>query len=184
MFHTFWPLTIHSSPSRSALRAEAGEVGTGAGLGEQLAPLLLAREHRPKEPFLHFVGAVRGDGGAGEVHEERRRVGRSWRRRRAAPCRRSCSVPGGVRGRRRPRRSGPRRARRRIGRHGNRCRTSSTGRAAASSDSTASCDALGVGDRGRWSRRSLRERSCAQHRAERVDGCSPQPSDRCLGSGP
>ena len=40
---TFWPLTIHSSPSLTALGGEAGEVGAGAGLAEQLAPRLLAR---------------------------------------------------------------------------------------------------------------------------------------------
>ena len=75
MFHTFWPLTIHSSPSRTALVAEAGEVAAGAGLAEQLAPLLLAGEHRAQEAILLLVAAVGDDGGAGERHEERARVG-------------------------------------------------------------------------------------------------------------
>ena len=40
--HTFWPLTIHSSPSLIGLGLQAGEVGAGAGLAEELAPGLLA----------------------------------------------------------------------------------------------------------------------------------------------
>ena len=42
--HTFWPVTTQSSPSRSARRAEAGQVAAGAGLGEELAPHLLGLE--------------------------------------------------------------------------------------------------------------------------------------------
>ena len=41
--HTFCPLTIHSSPSSIGLGAEAGEVGAGARLAEQLAPGLAGR---------------------------------------------------------------------------------------------------------------------------------------------
>ena len=54
---------------------ETGEVGTGAGFGEQLTPLLLAREHRSQEAALLLVAAVGDDRGAGERHEERGRVG-------------------------------------------------------------------------------------------------------------
>ena len=58
------------------LRGEAGEVGTGARLGEQLAPDLLAGEHRTQEAFADLVAAVGGDGRPGEGHEERRRIRR------------------------------------------------------------------------------------------------------------
>ena len=54
--------------------AEAGEVAPGAGLAEQLAPPLLAGEHRPQEAALHLVGAVRDDRRPRQRHEEQRRV--------------------------------------------------------------------------------------------------------------
>ena len=56
------------------LRAEAGEVAARAGLAEQLAPALLAGEHRAQEAALLLVAAVGDDGGAGERDEERARV--------------------------------------------------------------------------------------------------------------
>ena len=43
--HTFWPVMIHSSPSRSALVCSAGEVGAGARLAEQLAADDVAAVH-------------------------------------------------------------------------------------------------------------------------------------------
>ena len=56
--------------------AEAGEVRAGAGLAEQLAPRLLAGEHRAQEALLDLVAAVGDDRRAGQGHEERARVGR------------------------------------------------------------------------------------------------------------
>ena len=55
--HTFWPVTTHSSPSRTARVAIAGQVGPGLGLGEELAPHLVAPEHRGRTALL-LVGAV------------------------------------------------------------------------------------------------------------------------------
>ena len=57
----FWPLMTQSSPSRTARGAQAGEVGAGAGLAEQLAPDLLAAQHRPEVALLLLVGAVHHD---------------------------------------------------------------------------------------------------------------------------
>ena len=86
VFQTFWPLTIHSSPSRTARVAEAGEVGAGARLGEQLAPALLAGEHRAQEAVAcMLVAAVGDDRRAGQRHEERARVGRPGARLAQAP---------------------------------------------------------------------------------------------------
>ena len=58
---TFWPLTTHSSPSRTPRDDEAGEVRPGAGLREQLAPDLLAREQRAEVALLLIVAAPHGD---------------------------------------------------------------------------------------------------------------------------
>jgi hypothetical protein len=47
------------------------EIGARTRLGEQLAPLLLARVQRAQEPALHLFAAVRDDGRSGEeVPEE------------------------------------------------------------------------------------------------------------------
>ncbi len=61
--------------------AEAGEVGAGARLAEELAPLLLAGEHRAEEALLLGVVAVGDDRRAGEEHEELRRSERLGARR-------------------------------------------------------------------------------------------------------
>ena len=54
--------------------AETGKVGAGAGFGEQLAPLLLAGEHRAEEALLHLFGAVGEDRRARQGDEEHRCV--------------------------------------------------------------------------------------------------------------
>ena len=41
--------------------AQTGEVGAGAGLGEQLAPDLVAVQHRRQEPLLLLVAPPRDD---------------------------------------------------------------------------------------------------------------------------
>ena len=46
--HTFCPLTMYRSPSRSARVVSDAEVAAGAGLGEQLAPHVLGRQRRPE----------------------------------------------------------------------------------------------------------------------------------------
>ena len=56
-------MTIHSSPSLIALRLQAGEVGAGAGLAEELAPRLLAGDdvaHVEVDLLLRAVGGDRG----------------------------------------------------------------------------------------------------------------------------
>ena len=54
----FWPLTTNTSPSRHRACRQAGEVGAGVGLGEELAPHLLAPEHRREVALLLLVVAV------------------------------------------------------------------------------------------------------------------------------
>ena len=72
-FHTFCPLTTNSSPSRAAA-PEAGEVGAGARLAEELTPRVLTGEQARDELALLLVGAERHergpehhDGGADEA---------------------------------------------------------------------------------------------------------------------
>ncbi len=80
-FHTFWPLTIHSSPSRSARVCSAGQVAAGAGLGEELAPGLLAGGQRAQPALLLLVGAELDDHRG--AHGLRLVVGSAAARRRA-----------------------------------------------------------------------------------------------------
>ena len=49
LVHTFWPLTSQPPSTRVALRLDAGRVGAGVGLAEQLAPddLLVERRRHP-----------------------------------------------------------------------------------------------------------------------------------------
>ena len=54
-------MTIHSSPSLTAFVREAGEVGTGAGLGEQLAPRVLTGEDAEQVFLVLALVAVRDD---------------------------------------------------------------------------------------------------------------------------
>ena len=70
MFHTFCPLTTHSSPSRTARVARPREVGARARFGEQLAPDLFAREHRAQRASAQLVAAVRDHGRAREREPE------------------------------------------------------------------------------------------------------------------
>ena len=78
--HTFWPLTIHTSPSRDRPRREAGEVGSRARLAEQLAPA---------QPAAHRVGDVPLDLLTGPVGDDRRRDEPDAHARRARRARRT-----------------------------------------------------------------------------------------------
>ena len=57
-------------------RAQAREVGAGARLGEQLAPHVLAAQHRVEEALLLLVGAPGHDRGAGHRDADREHAGR------------------------------------------------------------------------------------------------------------
>ena len=57
--HTFWPLTHPLVAVADGTAAEVGEVGAGAGLGEQLAAQLAGGEERRHERGLLLVGARR-----------------------------------------------------------------------------------------------------------------------------
>ena len=59
--HTFWPLTTHSSPSRTVRVERPADVGARAGLAEHLAPDLLAGEQRAQVAALLLVAAVGHD---------------------------------------------------------------------------------------------------------------------------
>ena len=98
--------------------AQTGEVAAGARLAEQLAPALLAGEHRAQEAALLLVGAVGDDRRAGQRHEEARRQVGSGRPPCARRTRPACSAPAAPRARRSPPGSGPRPGRRRNGRRG------------------------------------------------------------------
>ena len=69
--HTFWPVSTHSSPSRSARRGERGEVGAGARLAEELAPALLVAHDRRQEAQPLLLGAVGEQRRRREVEPER-----------------------------------------------------------------------------------------------------------------
>ena len=90
--HTFWPVTTHSSPSRSARRRERREVGARARLAEQLAPLLLVAHDRRQEAQPLLLGAVREQRRRGEVEPERVEPAEVVRR--AARPRRARAVAG------------------------------------------------------------------------------------------
>ena len=68
----FEPFTIHSSPSRTALGREPGDVGSRAGFAEQLAPDLLGGEDRAQEPLLLLARAAGDDRRA--AHADAHRV--------------------------------------------------------------------------------------------------------------
>ena len=80
--HTFWPLTTHSSPSRSARVARPARSEPAPGLAEQLAPHLLASQHRPQVPLLLRVGAVGDDRRPRHAHADGERVAEDARARR------------------------------------------------------------------------------------------------------
>ena len=63
MFHVFCPLTIHASPSRTAVRAQRREVGAGVRFGEALAPDVVAAQHAGEQGAFLLVGAVLDDRG-------------------------------------------------------------------------------------------------------------------------
>ena len=60
--HTFWPLTTHSSPSRSALVWRLARSLPAPRLAEQLAGDDVAPVQRPQVALLHRLGAVGQDG--------------------------------------------------------------------------------------------------------------------------
>ena len=70
VFQTFWPLTTHSSPSRTARSRERREVGSRAGLAEELAPDLFAGEERTEQSRRGLGVRVRHDRRRGEVQAE------------------------------------------------------------------------------------------------------------------
>ena len=61
----FWPLTTHSSPSRTARVTRTARSEPGAGLAEQLAPDLLAGQQREQVAVLLLLGAGVEDRRAG-----------------------------------------------------------------------------------------------------------------------
>ena len=67
---TFWPLTTHSSPSRTARVFAPGKVGPAAGLGEALAPDLLAGQQRREIALLLLVAAPGDDRRAGHAEPD------------------------------------------------------------------------------------------------------------------
>ena len=69
--HTFWPVTTHSSPSRSARVGERREVAARARLAEELAPALLVADDRRQVSAPLLVGAVREQRGRAQVEAER-----------------------------------------------------------------------------------------------------------------
>ena len=71
VFHTFCPSTTHSSPSRTARVPSDGEVGAGARLAEQLAPQLVAAQHRVEVALLLLVGAVHHERGRDHADPDR-----------------------------------------------------------------------------------------------------------------
>ena len=81
--HTFWPVMIHSSPSLIALRLQAGEVGAGARLGEQLAPRVLAVQDAEQVLLLLALVAVGRDRRRRRAGSRARRAVRSRRARRS-----------------------------------------------------------------------------------------------------
>ena len=77
MFHTFWPLTTHSSPSRTARVARPARSEPAPGSENSWHHTLLAGEHRAQRSALAQLVAAVGDDRRrrrGPV-EERRRVG-------------------------------------------------------------------------------------------------------------
>ncbi len=86
-------------------RAQAGQVGAGAGLGEELAPHLIAAEGRRRIPLLLLVGARRRRGSACTCRG-RSRSSRAGRGSAIPPARRSPGRSGAGRGRPTPRASG------------------------------------------------------------------------------
>ena len=64
--HTFWPVTMPLVAVLDRPRGEAREVGTGAGLGEQLAPRVLAVEDAEQVFLVLTLVAVRDDRRRGE----------------------------------------------------------------------------------------------------------------------
>ena len=70
LVHTFWPLISQPPSTRVALRLDAGGVGAGIGLAEQLAPHDLVGERGADPPGDLVVGGVldqREDDPAGDA---------------------------------------------------------------------------------------------------------------------
>ena len=68
--HTFWPLTIHSSPSLTALVWRPARSDPACGLAEELAPGLLPGHDVAHVQVDLLLGAVRGDGRSGQQQPE------------------------------------------------------------------------------------------------------------------
>ena len=59
--HTFWPLTTHSSPSRTARVARPATSEPAPGSLNSWHQISWLRRERPQEPVLHLLGAPRHD---------------------------------------------------------------------------------------------------------------------------
>ena len=69
--HTFWPLSTQPPSTRVARVESDGEVGTRAGLAEQLAPADLAAQRRQDPPLLLLGRAVARSGSAAPTRRRR-----------------------------------------------------------------------------------------------------------------
>jgi hypothetical protein len=83
LVHTLWPFTIQSSPLADALVCALARSLPGAGLGEALAPDLVAAQRLRDEALLLLLGAVHEDGRDRHVQrddvQQERRAGRAHR---------------------------------------------------------------------------------------------------------
>ena len=70
VFHTFWPVIDPLVAVAHRPAGQAGEVGAGAGLAEELAPGVLAGEHPAQQPLPQRVVAVGHDRRAGHGEPE------------------------------------------------------------------------------------------------------------------
>ena len=101
---------------------QAGHVGAGAGLAEELAPDLLVREERPQVALLLLGRAVGDDGGRAHAVADRvAHAGRPVHRRRAAATAPAAGPSASGRGRRSRAGSAPRPGRGRTARPRNSC---------------------------------------------------------------
>ena len=73
--HTFWPSMHPLVAVAHGARAQRREVGARSGFAEELAPRLVAAEHRLEEALLLLGGAVGHEGGTGHVDAHHEEVG-------------------------------------------------------------------------------------------------------------
>ena len=90
--HTFWPLTIHSSPSFDGPGGEPGQVGAGARLAEELAPRLRAGDDVADVEVDLLLRAVGGDGRRRQQQPEAGRRAERAEARRSPVCTRTASL--------------------------------------------------------------------------------------------